>query len=337
MKRKKVNEMLRHLVVLVLFGFLFNGCALLVLPGMQLPNGPLQEEVVEPAEWGFLPPFPGKILVLDIQGSITDESTRALFANSDNTVEMVKEQLNKAAEDSAVKAVVLRINSPGGSVTASDIIYREIVKFKQETEKPVVACLMDVGASGGYYVALAADKIVAHPTTITGSVGVIAHLVNLEGLFDKIGVGSSTIKSGSMKDMGSPFRALSPEEQQVLQEIIDQMFERFVSVTKNNREEITEGDMATISSGQVFTARQALQLNMIDQIAYLSDAIELAMELSDTPKANVVLYRKPYSYKGNIYASSFFQPRGDVNLFKFEASGMDLLQRHPVFLYLWMP
>ena len=135
----------------------------------------------------------------------------------------VREELEKAAQDRKLKAVVLKINSPGGTVTASDILYHELDDFRRRTKLPMVAVMMDVAASGGYYIALAADTIVAHPTSVTGSIGVIMVTVNADGLLQKIGVTAAAIKSGPYKDMGSPLRALTPEERAIFQSVIDDL------------------------------------------------------------------------------------------------------------------
>lgn len=316
-----------------------SGCAIIVLPGFEVPGGPLTQQIVQPAKEPFLPIFPKKVLLLDIDGPITDESSRGLFGRQENTVESLKEKLQTAQDDSSIAAVVLRINSPGGTVTASDIIYQEILRFKQARQVPVVACLMDVGASGGYYVALAADWIVAHPTTITGSVGVIAQMVHVRGLFDKIGVSTDTIKSGDMKDIGSPFRALTSEERALMQGIIDQLYTRFIGAVKSRRTNLSADQLERIGSGRVFVASDALENGLIDSVGYLDDAIEEAKNRAQIRKAHVVMYRKAFTHRGNIYARLQTLPSEsmDINLFKLDASSLAMLQGRPVFLYFWQP
>ncbi len=171
-----------------------------------------------------LPPGPGaleehkvsgsgkdKVLLLDISGVISSENKES-FYTSPGMLATVKEELERAAKDERVKAIVLRINSPGGTVTASDIIYHELKTFKASRNIPVVASIMDVGASGGYYIAAAADSVLAHPSSVTGSIGVIMLTVNARGLLEKVGVETNAVTSGPRKDMGSPFRVMSPEE-----------------------------------------------------------------------------------------------------------------------------
>src|SRR5206468_2409324 len=160
-----------------------------------------------------------KVLLVDISSVITDLPTRHAFGliEEESTVGRVQSELKKAAKDERVKALVLRINSPGGGVTASDEVYGELVGFKREHKVPVVAALGDLAASGGYYVACAADQVVAHPTTVTGSIGVILVNLNLEGLLGKIGVRNETFKAGEHKDLLSPLRGATPEERRIVQ------------------------------------------------------------------------------------------------------------------------
>ena len=162
-----------------------------------------------------------KILMIDLSGVISSRDQESSLGEKPNMVAEIKEELSRAAEDDKVKAVVLRINSPGGTVAASDILYHEVKAFKEKRKIPVVASIMDVGASGGYYVAAAADRIIAHPASVTGSVGVIMLTVNAQGLLEKIGVQTTAVTSGPRKDMGSPFRPMTPEERAIFQSVID--------------------------------------------------------------------------------------------------------------------
>src|SRR5262249_9481248 len=161
------------------------------------------------------------------------------------------------------KAVIVRINSPGGTVTASDIMFKELQMFKQTAKVPVVAVLMDVAASGGYYVALGADTIVAHPTTVTGSIGVIMLTLDAEGLMHKLGGSAAAIKSGERKDMGSPFRAMTLEERQIFQIVIDGLQGQFLTRLVESRK-IPMDAAKRIADGRVYTAQQALDLRLID-------------------------------------------------------------------------
>jgi len=221
---------------------------------------PLEEQTVEGSG-------DDKILLTDVSGFLSDESTSGLLTIGTPPARVpllvrVREELKKAQGDPKVKALVLRINTPGGTVTASDVIFRELQLFKQEKKIPVVAVMMDVAASGGYYVALAADTIVAHPTTVTGSIGVIMLSFNAEGLMQKLGVAPSTIKSAERKDMGSPFRALTPEERAIFQSVIDELYRQFVAKVVERRQ-ISEATARARGDGRVYTAAQALVRRLV--------------------------------------------------------------------------
>ena len=156
----------------------------------------------------------------------------SLLEPSENPLDLFVEAIDKAEADPSVEAIVLRINSPGGTVTAADIMYERVMHYRKTTGKPVVASTQDLAASGGYYIACGADRIVSQPTGIVGSVGVIFMTVNVEGTMSKIGIRSDAIKSGSHKDMGSPFRTLTAEERTIFQDMIDQYYARFKGVVQ---------------------------------------------------------------------------------------------------------
>jgi protease IV len=165
-----------------------------------------------------------KVLMIPIDGMITHQSESDLFRSTPSMVQEIVAHLKKAEQDDHITAILLKIDSPGGSTTASDLLYHEILAFKQRTHKPVIAVLMNVAASGGYYIALPADTIIAHPTTITGSVGVLFMRPSLLGLSEKIGIGTEVNKSGVNKDMGSPFREPTEEENVIFQRVQDRAY-----------------------------------------------------------------------------------------------------------------
>jgi protease-4 len=222
-----------------------------------------------------------------------------------------------------VKAVVLRVNSPGGTVSASDAMYDMVKRFRKNTGKPVVASIQEVGASGAYYVSCASDKIVAQPTSIVGSIGVIFESMEFSGTLDKIGAKAWAITSGPLKDMGSPFKPLAAPEREVMQQMVNQYFARFVGVVRSNRT-ISEPPAANLSdykeptysgvfSGRVFSGEDAKKLGLIDETGLLPDAINLARKLADAGDASVIMYKRPYAYAGTIYASnSTPTPKADV-------------------------
>ena len=214
---------------LLILAFTAWGCTfnISLFPELQ----PLQEKVLEGRG-------ENKILIVDISGVISEESGDGMVEEP-SIVARVKEELLVAEQDKQIKAVVLRINSPGGTVTASDLIYHEILRFKEKTGVKVIAAISGMGASGAYYIAMAADKVVAHPTAITGSIGVIMLHMDLHGLLEKFGVGADAIKSGARKDMGSPFRKMMPEDRDLFQKMILEMQGQFLEIVAKGRKEIT--------------------------------------------------------------------------------------------------
>jgi protease-4 len=293
---------------------------------------PLVEETVEGRG-------PDKILLTEISGFISDDTTSPTLTigTSPPTVSMlvrVREELKKAEKDPRVKAIVLRINSPGGTVTASDIIYREIQAFKTRTGLPVVAVMLDVAASGGYYVALAADRIIAHPTSVTGSIGVLMVTVNAHGLLEKVGVTASTIKSGPRKDMGSPLRDLTPEERAIFQTVIDELHAQFVARVVERRG-IPAATARDLADGRVYTAPQALAEQLVDRVGYMADAVEAARQAAGLETARVVVYHRPREYRATYYAGAAAPaPRLESSLAQITAL---LGGAGPRLLYLWWP
>ncbi|MGA1796187.1 MAG: signal peptide peptidase SppA [bacterium] len=189
------------------------------------------------------------------------------------------EQLKTFKEQDTIRALVVRIDSPGGSVAPSQEIYRELVKFKQETGKKIVASMASTAASGGYYIACAADKIVANPGTLTGSIGVIVTFPNLGRLFDKVGYEEQIVKSGRFKDIGSASRELTEEERTILQRVVDDIHEQFIEAVSTSRN-IEKENITTLADGRVFSGRQAMEFNLVDSLGTLEDAVELASELA---------------------------------------------------------
>jgi len=221
-----------------------------------------------------------KVGVVEITGVIADSK------------EVIRE-IKYFVEDGGVKAIVLRVDSPGGGVGASQEIHQEVVKARGV--KPVVASFGGIAASGGYYVACGADKIVANPGTITGSIGVVMQFANLEELFKKIGYKGYVIKSGPHKDVGSPFREMTPEERELLQEVIDTVHRQFVRAVAEGRK-IPVEQIMPIADGRIFTGEQAQAMGLVDQLGNLEDTIDLAATMAGIKGKPSVIYprrRKP--------------------------------------------
>ena len=242
-----------------------------------------------------------KILLISIDGIIHNERFSTMFHRPSSTPAYIEEQLRKAEEDKSICAVVLRISSPGGEVSASDTIYEQLSDFKERTGKPIVAHFMDIGTSGAYYIACAADRITAQPTAVTGSIGVIVHLFNVEKLMEKIGVSVDVLKSGKRKDSGSPFRRLTEQERASFQKLIDGMFERFVNIVRKSRRLDTQ-KLKTVTDGRVIPASEAITLGLIDEVCYLDDALKAAKKLAGVKNADVILYERPGRRRSGLYA-----------------------------------
>jgi len=246
-----------------------------------------------------------KIAVIDVEGVLTSEHSESIFGSKESQVVSFVEKLKLAEADPNVQAVLVRIDSPGGDVTTSDILYHELAAFKARKKVPVVAAFMGVAASGGYYLASAADAIVAHPTSITGSIGVISIHVSLAGLLEKIGVKVEALKSGANKDMGSPFRAMTDDDRKLLQALIDQFYARFVSVVAEGRKgKLTEAQVKTLADGRVYTAQQALEAKLVDRVGYLADAVAETKSRAGLDQAKLVLYSRRPGRIDNTYSGT---------------------------------
>lgn len=235
-----------------------------------------------------------KIVLVPIKGIISDKSAENVFMDTQSVVESVKQSLGQAAEDDDIKAVILVVDSPGGGITASDKIYNNIMLFKEKTGKKVVVCMQDLAASGGYYVAVAADRIIAHPTTITGSIGVIMPIINMADLANKYGIKDDSVKSGEMKDIGSPLKQMMPGEKEVLHNIVMEMYMRFVTLIAEGRK-MPVDKVKMLADGRIYTGSQALENGLIDQIGYLDDAISAAKEMAGIDEASIIKYQKKFS------------------------------------------
>ena len=276
-----------------------------------------------------------KVLVISVRGIISTAPEKGFIRTRPSMVQEIVSQLNKAQKDKRVRAVVLKIDSPGGSATASDILYNEIVNFKNKSNAKVVVAMMGVAASGGYYVALPADHILAHPTTITGSVGVIFLRPKVIGLMEKVGVEVEVSKSGRNKDMGSPFRQASAEEEKMLQDLTDHLGHRFVDLVRQHRQ-IDQNQLAEISSARVFLADDALKLGLVDKVGYLDDALDEAKRIARLPQdARVVVYRRTEYPDDNLYNTTTNQYDGkEPSLISLSLPG-NLSGYQAGFYYLW--
>ncbi len=275
-----------------------------------------------------------RVAVIDVDGVLLNMDMTGFYSMGENPVGLFRERLDAAAADCRVRAVVVRINSPGGGVTACDIMWRDLNEFKARTGLPVVACLMDVGAGGAYYLATAADQVLAHPTSVTGGIGVILNLYNLQDAMAQFNVLGLPVKSGDNIDLGTPIAAQQKESRAILQTMADEFHERFKTLVTNARPGI-DATQPGLYDGRVFTANQALERGLIDGIGYVDDAVRLAREMAGTPCAQVVFYhrcndraRSPYAITPNVPIQTTMLPLSIPGLER---------SRLPTFLYLWQP
>jgi protease-4 len=276
-----------------------------------------------------------KIQLIPISGIISDTAKDRTFRTMPSMVQEVVSHLHLAEKDAHVKAVLFTIDTPGGTTTASDMLYHEILSFKKRTGKKVVVCMMNLATSGGYYISLPADVIVAHPTTVTGSVGVILMRPELSGLLDKIGVAVKVNKSGINKDMGSPFRRITPAEENMLQDLTDALGRRFVDLVKQHRH-LNKKQLADVADARIFLARDALAAGLVDKIGYLQDAIAEAKRIAGLPAdARVTTYRRTQYANDNIYNMlTSSAPTHPTSLVDTGPIG-DLFSLDPGFYYIW--
>jgi protease IV len=225
-----------------------------------------------------------KVAVVRIEGVILD-SREAI------------EELRKFRDNPSIKAIVLRIDSPGGGVVPSQEIYAEVLKARTEGKVKIIASMGNLAASGGYYIAAATDKIVANPGTLTGSIGVIMELANVQGLLEKVGVQSVVIKSGKHKDLASPFRTMSPEERALLQSVLDDVHDQFIQAVAAGRAMKVE-QVRDLADGRIFTGRQAKAAKLVDELGDLQDAIKLAARMVGiVGEPRVIETRKRFSLR----------------------------------------
>jgi protease-4 len=222
--------------------------------------------------------FGDKIAIVEVRGVITQSSG-------------VIEELQQYLADDGVKAIILRVDSPGGGVGPSQEIYREIMRIKSSSKKKVVTSMGSVAASGGYYIASASDLIVANPGTITGSIGVIMQFSNFEDLLKKIGVKGVVLKSGEHKDIGSPFREMTPEEKRIMQEVLDNVHQQFIQAVADGRK-LDRSKVAQIADGRILTGEQAKNLGLVDQLGNLQDTIDITAKLAGIVGKPNILYPK---------------------------------------------
>jgi protease IV len=278
-------------LIIVLCAVTVAGLALLISIGASAGSPVSEETLFEGGE--------GKIAVIDVSGTIAEsDSSGSLLGGVYATPEVINEELENARLDSSVKGILLKMNSPGGEVIASDLIYRKVKEVSEE--KPVVTWMSSMGASGGYMIAVASDKIIAHPGTMTGSIGVIMQLTDLQGLYDKLGIKTRTFKSGEFKDEAEVFdENPDGEADQVFQSLIDESYEDFITLIAENRG-MTVEQVRALADGRVYSGKQAAENGLVDGVGYMEDAIDALEELVGTSNLTVVEYSTG-GFWGDLY------------------------------------
>jgi protease-4 len=280
------------------------------------------------------------VYLLRIDGIITAESSVQGIVTGESipgTVEQVRFQLDRMESDRAIPAgLIVRINSPGGTVTASDIIYHEIQAFKQRHRIPVVVLMMDVATSGGYYVAMAGDTVVAHPTTTTGSLGVIVPAYNVSQLLEKWGIQDVSVTSGPMKDLLSATRPERGEHRAVVQSVVNDLYQQFVTVVRRGRGDRLKGPIQTLADGRIYTASQAKDAGLVDKVGYYQDAVEEMQRITGLRQFRVVtLAVEPDQGEVNVYMGQSHRPKAGPGSLP-AALGLEQAPVAP-FWYLWIP
>ena len=283
-----------------------------------------------PAESGHT--ASARVAIVDVDGLLLNTDMTGPGAMGENPVSLFRERLDRVACDRRVVAVVVRINSPGGGVTASDMMWHDLMAFKAQTHLPVVASVLDLGAGGAYYLATAADEIVAHPTSVIGGIGVILNLYNLHDTMAQFNVVGVPIKAGKKIDLGSPIDAIDAEGRKILQEMADQFHKRFRDVVLENRPRVAADD-PTNFDGRVFTASQAVERGLVDSVGYLNNAVDAAAHLAGCQQVTATFYHRAGDRAGSIYSVTPNVPWQN-GLLPLSLPGLDR-SRLPTFLYLW--
>ncbi len=269
-----------------------------------------------------------KILLLKVHGVISEKASSGLFGTNASILDQVKRQLDRARRDDQIAGLILQVSSPGGTVSASDVLLHELKRFKAEKEIPVVASFGNMAASGGYYISMCADSIMAQPSSITGSIGVISVYVNFKGLMDDLGIEAEVIRSGKMKGTGMPFEGFNDEQLAHHQKIVNTFYEDFLEHVHENRETLALEQLRKLADGRVYTAQEAKEIGLVDSIGYIDDAFERVKELAEIEEATLIAYTQGKDANHTVYSSSV----KDNPIQAFEADSLLLLlQRLGIF------
>lgn len=279
-------------------------------------------------------PASAKIVLIDLDGLLVNANQTGLYSQGENPVALFREKLDRCAADPTITGVVLRINTPGGSVAGTEMMVRDLVAFRQRTGKPVVACLMDLGCGGGYALAAAAGRIVAHQGTLVGGLGVVLNLYNLQDCMATFNVVGQAVKAGDNVDMGSPVKAVPAETRKLLQAMADEYHLQLRTMIRQHRPHLSAAaDVAF--DGRIMTARQALELGLVDQLGSVDEAVELARKQTAGQAATLAMLRRPGDPARSPYAITPNTPM-QSSLMPLSVPGIERTKL-PTFLYAWLP
>jgi protease-4 len=256
---------------------------------------------------------PEKIAVINLSGEIADgESGGSLLSGPTSTItpSLIDSYVSKIQEDQQIKAIIFKLNSPGGTIVASDVIYEKITSLKESGVK-IIFLYGDVAASGGYYISSHADKIVANPTTITGSIGVIAEVLNITGLYDKLGLKEEVYKTGKNKDLLNPARARTQEEKDIIQALLDQALEQFVDRVASGRS-MSKEEVKKVADGRVYSGFDAKNLGLIDELGNFDKAVEVAKKETGLTDPQIIQFENP-TFFGSLFSGKILNPLDLLN------------------------
>ena len=326
-----VLKLLTHtrvvLPTFLLLALQLSGCATIKLG--QSYNEPLTEQVIDKGE------TEQKVLLVNIDGILNDEPKQGLLSQAPSVLDSVLMQLKKAEKDKQIVAVLLKINSPGGGVTVSEVLYHELQQFKERTDKKIFVQMMTVAASGGVYVSMAADHIQAHPSTITGSVGVVSMSADISGTLAKIGAKVNVYKTGDNKDMGSPFKAASESDQVAFKEVVAQMADDFYNRVQQ-RQDLSVETMQVIKTARIFTGSKAKELGLVDSVGYLTDATKQACKLGGATGCKIVTYRFNKNKNATAYSPSMQMTQIPAQFNLIDLPVLESFKLKPGLYYLYL-
>lgn len=331
------------LAALTLVGCLPNRIVIDLAPG----DGSLEQRLVmsDDGSAGNARAAGLRVALIDVRGMLSHQATGGLIAGRQNAVDALVARLYEVEKDPRIVAIVLRINSPGGTVAASETMYEELIAFRQRSGKPVVVSMAEVAASGGYYLALASDRIVAQESSITGSIGVIVQTFNVSEGLRKIGIVGRAVTSDQRKALASPFEPIDEADYAILQSMVDDFYSAFIAKVAKHRPGIPEGQWAAAVDGRVFTGRQALAMGLVDELGGLREAFALAKQLAGVENASLMKFVSPGEHINSAYAmgspAAAASHTNDlqVNLLQFNLgnAGSEHAAAGLGFYYLWTP